>query len=597
MKGFNGKIVRVDLTDRDISIEHPSTDFYRQYIGGRGFIIHHLLNELPGGIDPLGPDNKLIFALGPVTGHPFIGSGRNSIGSKSPLSGGYGESEAGGFWGAELKKAGFDAIIVQGVSEKPIYLWINDGVVEIRDAGDLWGLDVDDTKRNILESLGLRKARTAIIGPAGENQVRYACVLNDIYHAAGRTGMGAVMGSKKLKAIAVKGSESPQVANRKDLLDLNRWMAENYRDLTMMWQYGTGRIMAAGEKSGNLPIRNFRGGPFPGVEKISAITLCENYLEKMEGCYGCPIRCKKTVKLDGPFQVDPVYGGPEYETLAALGSNCDIDNLEAIMKGNELCNRYGLDTISTGTAISFAMECFDNGILTSNDTDGLDLTMGNADAMLELVERIARRKGIGNLLAQGTKRAAEEIGNGAEEFAMQVKGEEIPMHEPRLKQPLGLHYSIHATGADHLTGIHAQAVLDDESAKKLREGSVMGHLVNYLGVCKFVPWETEHVVQAIGYITGWEMTPSELAQVVERGVTLMRLFNIREGFTAKDDILPKRFNTTPKDSPLKGIDPEQFVQSRNDYFQLMGWDEEGIPTKETLGKLGIEWAAVKKSLD
>ena len=597
MKGFNGKIVRVDLTDRDISIEHPSTDFYRQYFGGRGFIIHHLLNELPGGIDPLGPDNKLIFALGPVTGHPFIGSGRNSIGSKSPLSGGYGESEAGGFWGAELKKAGFDAIIVQGVSEKPVYLWINDGVVEIRDAGDLWGLDVDDTKRNILESLGLRKARTAIIGPAGENQVRYACVLNDIYHAAGRTGMGAVMGSKKLKAIAVKGSESPQVANRKDLLDLNRWMAENYRDLTMMWQYGTGRIMAAGEKSGNLPIRNFRGGPFPGVEKISAITLCENYLEKMEGCYGCPIRCKKTVKLDGPFQVDPVYGGPEYETLAALGSNCDIDNLEAIMKGNELCNRYGLDTISTGTAISFAMECFDNGILTSNDTDGLDLTMGNADAMLELVERIARRKGIGNLLAQGTKRAAEEIGNGAEEFAMQVKGEEIPMHEPRLKQPLGLHYSIHATGADHLTGIHAQAVLDDESAKKLREGSVMGHLVNYLGVCKFVPWETEHVVQAIGYITGWEMTPSELAQVVERGVTLMRLFNIREGFTAKDDILPKRFNTTPKDSPLKGIDPEQFVQSRNDYFQLMGWDEEGIPTKETLGKLGIEWAAVKKSLD
>jgi len=591
MKGFNGKIARIDLTNAEVSIENPSETFYRQYLGGRGFIVHHLLNELPAGIDPLGPENKLIFALGPVTGHPFIGSGRNSIGGKSPLSGGYGESEAGGFWGAELKKAGFDAVIVQGVSEKPVYIWINNGAVEIRDAGDLWGLDVADAKQSVLQSLGLRKVRTAIIGPAGENRVRYACVLNDIYHAAGRTGMGAVMGSKKLKAIAVKGSDAPPVANRKDLMDLNRWMAENYRDLTMMWQYGTGRVMAAGEKSGNLPIRNFRGGPFPGVDKISAITLCDTYLEKMEGCYGCPIRCKKTVKLEGPYEVDPVYGGPEYETLAALGSNCDIDNLEAIMKGNELCNRYGLDTISTGTAISFAMECFENGILTMADTEGLDLTMGNAEAMVEMVERIARRKGIGDLLAEGTKRAAEKIGNGAEEFAMQVKGEELPMHEPRLKQPLGLHYSIHATGADHLTGIHSQTALDEESAKKLRDGSVMGHLVNYLGVCKFVPWETEQVVQAIGYITGWEMSPPELTQIVERGVTLMRLFNIREGFTVKDDILPKRFNTTPTDSPLKGIHPDQFVQSRKDYFQLMGWDDEGIPTKETLEKLGISWAS------
>ena len=265
MNGFNGKIVRIDLTNEEVSIENPSEAFYRQNMGGRGFIVHHLLNELPAGIDPLGPENKLIFALGPVTGHPFIGSGRNSIGGKSPLSGGYGESEAGGFWGAELKKAGFDAIIVQGVSEKPVYIWINNGAVEIRDAGDLWGLDVADTKQRILQSLGVRKARTAIIGPAGENRVRYACVLNDIYHAAGRTGMGAVMGSKKLKAIAVKGSDAPPVANRKELMDLNRWMAENYRDLTMMWQYGTGRVMAAGEKSGNLPIRNFRGGPFPGV--------------------------------------------------------------------------------------------------------------------------------------------------------------------------------------------------------------------------------------------------------------------------------------------------------------------------------------------
>jgi len=591
MKGFNGKIARIDLTSAEITIERPSVDFYRRFLGGRGFIVHHLLKELPQGIDPLGPENKLIFALGPVTGHPFVGSGRNSIGSKSPLSGGYGESEAGGFWGAELKKAGYDAVIVQGVSEKPVYLWIHDGKVEIRDAGDLWGLDVADCKNKIQESLGLKKVRTAIIGPAGENRVRYACVLNDVYHAAGRTGMGAVMGSKKLKAIAVKGGEAPPVARRDDLMALNRWMADSYKDLTMMWKYGTGRVMAESEQSGNLPIRNFKGGRFSGADKISAITLCENYLKKMEGCYGCPIRCKKAVKLDGDVQVDPVYGGPEYETLAALGSNCDIDNLEAIMKGNELCNRYGLDTISTGTVISFAMECFDNGILTLADTDGLDLTMGNADAMVEMIERIARRNGIGDLLAEGTKRAAEQIGKGSEAFAMQVKGEEIPMHEPRLKQPLGLHYSIHATGADHLTGIHSQSALDENSAGKLRDGSLMGHLVNYLGVCKFVPWETGQIVDAMGHITGWEMTPQEMTHVVERGVTLMRIFNIREGFTEKDDILPKRFNETPQDGPLKGIDPEQFARSRRDYYQLMGWDEAGIPEKATLERLGIDWAA------
>jgi aldehyde:ferredoxin oxidoreductase len=591
MKGFNGKIARIDLTSAEISIERPSVDFYRQFLGGRGFIVHHLLKELPRGIDPLGPQNKLIFALGPVTGHPFVGSGRNSIGSKSPLSGGYGESEAGGFWGAELKKAGFDAVIVEGASEEPVYLWIHDGKIEIRDAGNLWGLDVADCKNRIQESLGLKKVRTAIIGPAGENRVRYACVLNDVYHAAGRTGMGAVMGSKRLKAIAVKGSKAPPVARRDDLMALNRWMADSYRDLTMMWKYGTGRVMAEAEQSGNLPIRNFKGGRFPGADKISAITLCENYLEKMEGCYGCPIRCKKAVKLDGDVKVDPVYGGPEYETLAALGSNCDIDNLEAIMKGNELCNRYGLDTISTGTAISFAMECFDNGILTLEDTDGLDLTMGNAGAMVEMIERIARRKGIGDLLAEGTKRAAEQIGKGSEAFAMQVKGEEIPMHEPRLKQPLGLHYSIHATGADHLTGIHSQSVLDENSAGKLHDGSMMGHLVNYLGVCKFVPWETGQVVDAMGHITGWEMTQQEMTQIVERGVTLMRIFNIREGFTEKDDILPGRFNETPQGGPLKGIDPEQFIRSRRDYYQLMGWNEAGVPEKATLEKLGIGWAA------
>jgi len=591
MKGYNGKIVRIDLTSKEITVERPPVDFYRQFIGGRGFVVNYLLRELDQGIDPLGPENKLIFALGTVTGHPFIGSGRNIIGSKSPLTGGYGESETGGFWGAELRKAGYDAIIVQGISEKPVYLWIHAGTVEIRDANDLWGLGVADCRDKIQQSLGLKKVRTAIIGLAGENMVRYACVLNDVTHAAGRTGMGAVMGSKKLKAIAVKGSQTPELVRQAELMAMNREMAHNYRELTLHWKYGTGRTMVEYGQNGNLPIRNFKGGKFPGTEKISSVTLYEKYLKKMDGCYGCPIKCKRVVELDSEVKVDPVYGGPEYETLAALGSNCDIDNLVAIMKANEQCNRYGLDTISTGVVISFAMECFDNGILNLEDTDGLDLSMGNSTAMLTMIGRIARREGLGDLLAEGTKRAAKRLGKRSEAFAMQVKGVEIPMHEPRLKQPLGLHYSIHAAGADHCTGMHKLAVLEGESGQKLRSGSTLGHLVNHLGLCKFVPWEIGQIADAMGHITGWDVTPQELTQIVDRGVTLMRIFNTREGFTIEDDVLPERFNETPSDGPLKGIDFEQFVRSRGDYYQLQGWDEMGIPRKKTLQRLDIGWAA------
>ena len=593
MHGFNGRIARIDLTAGKVTEEHPDIDFYRQFLGGRGFIAHYLLSELPPNIDPLGPENKLIFALGALTGHPFVGSGRNSIGSKSPLTGGFGESEAGGFWGAELKKAGFDALIIQGASPKPVYLWIHEGRVEIRDAASLWGLKVADCRDQIQHSLEHNNIRTAIIGIAGENMVRYACVLNDVSHAAGRGGMGAVMGSKKLKAIAVKGSQAPPLARRRDLMDINRGMASNYRELTLHWKYGTGRTMVEYGQNGNLPIRNFQGGQFPGVERISAVSLYEKYLTRMAGCYGCPVRCKRVVKLTGEVAVDPKYGGPEYETLAALGSNCGIDHLEAIMKANELCNSYGLDTISTGVAISFAMECFEKNILLLEDTDGLDLSFGNSSAMLSMVERIAHRDGLGDLLAEGTKRAAERLGKGSEAFAMQVKGQEIPMHEPRLKQPLGLHYAVHDAGADHCTGWHTLSALEEKSAEKLTNGSVMGHLVNHLGMCKFVPWKMKQIADALGHMTGWEVTPQELRQAVERGVTLMRIFNLREGFTAEEDVLPKRFNETPACSPLQGIDPEQFIRSRADYYHLQGWNEAGIPRKATLKRLGIDWAAAQ----
>ena len=591
MKGVNGNILRVDLTSGKLSIQTISEDHYRLYLGGRGIIAYTLLTEVPKGIDPFGPENRLVFALGTLTGHPFVGSGRNSVGCKSPLTGGYGESEAGGFWGTELKRAGFEAIVLEGISPKPVYLWIKDGKAEIRDADRLWGLETAATQAAIQEELGDKRIRTAVIGPAGEKRVRFACILNDITHAAGRTGMGAVMGSKRLKAIAVRGSRPPEAADKEKIQALNRFMHLNYKAIAKQWRYGTGSEMVASEAAGNMPIRNFQGGRFPGVEKINAPLLCSKYLEKMDHCYGCPIRCKRVVKLQEPFSVDPVYGGPEYETLAALGSNCGIDNLEALMKANELCNRYGIDTISTGVAISFAMECAEKGILSRAETDGLDLSFGNAEAMVRMVEQIALRKGFGDLLAEGTKRASENIGKGSGKWAMQVKGAELPMHEPRYRQAMGLHYSMHIAGADHSTGITDPGTLDEDTGAKLYQKGFSAQLTNTLGICKFVPWSEDQVREAVEYITGWPLTAQELMQVVERGVALARIFNIREGFSEKDDTLPKRFLATPTDGPLKGLDKERFAEARKSYYRMMGWDESGVPTPSRLAELQIGWAA------
>jgi len=615
MKGYNGKILRVDLTNNQVSEEEPSEDYYRRYLGGRGFIIEKLLSEMPAGADPLGPENKLIFALGPITGHPLSGSGRNSIGAKSPLTGAFGESEAGGFWGAELKKAGYDAVIVEGVSAKPVYLKIDNGDVEIRDATKIWGLEVADADKAVQEELGDSKYRNATIGPAGENLVRFACILNDISHAAGRTGLGAVMGSKKLKTIAVRGQNSPEMADREKIIEMSRVMAKNTKENpTNFSKFGTGAIMDKYEAIGNLPIRNFQGGNFPGVNEITPQKMIEKgYYDKMESCFGCPVRCKKKLKpLSDPWPVDSIYGGPEYETLGAMGSNCGIDNLEAIMKGHEICGRYGMDTISAGMTISFAMECFENGILTDKDTDGLELTFGNAQAMVEMLERIALRKGFGDVLAEGTKSASEKIGKGSDEFALHVKGCEIPMHEPRFKQGLGLHYSEHATGPDHCSGIHdnlldasmtardsidvAESVPPTElSPRKVRilyQFGIWRQVNNYLGMCNFVPWSQKQLTDAMEYITGWPMSYWRIMKTAERGITLARIFNIREGLSAKDDKLPVRFTTSTADGPLKGVyvDPEKLTEAQKLYYQMLGWDESGTPTYARLVELDIEWA-------
>jgi len=617
LNGYNGKILRVDLSRRALSVETPPENFYRTYIGGRNFVAYHLLKELKGGEDALGPENKLIFAAGVLTGVPASGTGRNSVGAKSPLTGAYGDAEVGGYWGAELRHAGMDAIIIEGRATSPVYLWIQDGQAEIRDAQHLWGRTTGDCERLIKEELGDKAVRVAQIGIAGENQVRFACVINDLSHAAGRTGMGAVMGSKNLKAVAVRGHQSIALAKPDAVTAFMKWFRDDLktnRAAGWLRDTGTPGILTALNRASGLPTRNFREGVFEGAEKISFDAIKANIMVGRRGCYACTLRCKPEVASAKAFKVDSLYGGPEYETLASLGSDCGIDNLEAIAKGNELCNAYGLDTISTGATVAFAMECFEQGIITEKDTDGLKLGFGQAEAMVQMVEMIARKQGIGKVLAEGTARAAKAFGRGAEEFAMQIKGQEVPMHEPRFKQGMGLGYAISPTGADHCHNVHDSAYvrsippglktlgiydplpaqeLSPAKVRMVHYGTLWQHVLNCVGFCQFVPLDPGPMAELIASITGWNISVWELMKAGERSVTMARAFNVREGLGKTDDYLPRRFFTAFTSGPLKGVavNQEELKQATEDYYGMVGWDEKGVPTLAKLQELGIEWVA------
>ncbi len=612
--GYNDKILRVNLTSGNIGTESPDESFYRTHMGGEGLIAYYLLKELEPGIDPLGPQNKLIFAPGVLTGVPLAGTGRNSVGGKSPLTGGFGTADGGGFWGAELKRAGYDAIIVEGKADHPVYLWLTEDGAELRDARHLWGKTTAQAQQAIQEELGDKFIRVAQIGPGGEKLVRYACVINDLKHAAGRTGMGAVMGSKNLKAVAVRGKKPVSLADPEKVQALGKWMAENVMKLAGgMYDSGTAGGVMALNAGGGLPTRNFSAGTFAGAEKISGQTMRDTILIKRENCFACPVNCKRVVKVDEPYQVDPIYGGPEYETIGAFGSTCGIDDLKAIAKANEICNACSIDTISTGVTIAFAMECFERGLLTLDDTGGIDLRFGNAAAMLQVLDLITKREGIGDILAEGSLRAAAKIGKGAEKYAIQVKGQEVPMHEPRMKHALGLGYAVSPTGADHCHNLHdtgytkstgdmkAFGVLHPLPASDLSLDKVrlfmykthMSHWNNCGVMCNFVPWNTVQLEEIVRAVTGWNTTAWELAKVGERAATLARLFNLREGFTAADDNLTPRFLEPFAEGPLQGVavNAAALEAARQGYYAMMGWDEQGVPTRAKLYELGVGWAA------
>jgi len=624
---YNGKVLKVNLSTKQINSEIIDEITYRRYLGGSALASYFLLNELKPGVDPLGEENILVFTCSVITGIPVPGASRYTIASKSPLTGGFGESEAGGWWGPQLKRTGFDALIIYGCSEKPVYLWINDGKAEILSALHLYGKDVGTVEKLIHEELGDKEISILQIGPAGEKLVRYSIVSNHFKHVNGRTGMGAVMGSKNLRAIAVRGKRQVKMHNKQEIIKIGKWFNSNWKNYPaheVMHEHGTGSVIESLNNLGLLPTHNFKSGYFNGAKKIAGTRITKKYLIKREGCYACPIQCKRIVKANKNYLVDSHYGGPEYETIASIGSLCEIDDIEAIFKGNELCNRLGLDTISTGVSIAFAMECFEKGIINQKDTGGLKIEFGDTQIMLELINMIGRRQGIGNILAEGVKRAARKFGKGSEKYAMHVKGQEMPLHEPRGKPGVGLGYALSPTGADHLEAPHDPAFSIE--GQPLKNASLLGilepvetmdlgerkvrlfsylqkvfSLYNTIGMCNFIGGpiymlSLDKIVQLVSNVTGWQTSLWELLKVGEKANTMARCFNYREGFKAEDDTLPDRFFTEMTSGPnqLPAINKFEFKKAVKLYYGMQGWDDNGIPTKSKLSELELGWIKLKK---
>jgi len=625
--GYNGKILKVDLTNRSWEVEHLPESFYRTYLGGSGIGLYYILKGMSAGADPLGPENVLTFAVSVVTGAPFSGQARVAANGKSPLTGAIGDSQAGGFFPAALKAAGYDAIVINGQASTPVYLLVNDGDVSIHDATYLWGRATGETEDRLRSDLGIKDVHIAEIGPAGENLVRLAAIMNMANRAHGRTGLGAVMGAKKLKAIAVHGSRQPQIADARSLQELARWGATHISSNPAMSDLqinGTAGGLSYQQMSGGLPTRNWQSGVFEQFEHISGDALTSTILRKRDTCYACATRCKRVVEVtEGNYPVNRRYGGPEYETIAAFGSYCGVDDLSAIARANQLCNAYGLDTIGTGATIAWAIDCFEHGLITLDDTGGRELHFGDPDVIIELIEQIAHRQGFGVLLAEGSARAACKIGRGSEQLVVAVKNAELPAHMPEVKRSLALIYAVNPFGADHQSSEHDPSytegatllekrrlellgLQDPQDPRVLNEEKVryawitqkMYSIADTLCLCQFdwgPSWQLygpEHFVAMVKAVTGWNVTLDELLLAAERRINMMRVFNAREGFTRRDDTLPAKISRPKTGGPSDGlaVAPEEVERAKDIYYRLVGWDlSTGNPTPQKLRELGLDW--------
>ena len=634
MRGYAGQILHVDLTKGTLTVEKPDESFYRTYYGGSAMGLYYLLRHTPPKADPLGPENTLSFFVSAPTGVAISGQSRATATAKSPLSGLVGDSQSGGFWPAELKFAGFDGIVFTGKSPKPVFLWIKEGRAELRDAGHLWGngLSTGDAEKKIKEDVGESKAEVIQVGPAAERGVRFASIMNMSNRAFGRTGLGLVMASKNLKAVAVRGTRKVDVADKTRIAELNRAGTKdipNNPDVKGLQDYGTASVVGFQNQIGTLPAFNYNSGSFEFADDISGEKMADTILKTNDTCFACTVRCKRVVETEyRGLHVDPRYGGAEYETLSTFGSYCGIRDLNAISLAHQICSEWGVDTIACGATIAFAMECFEKGVITTADTGGVELKFGDADAMLAVLNQIVRKQGFGAILAEGSEQAARIIGRGADEFAVTVKGAELPAHMPQVKKSLALIYAVNPFGADHQSSEHdpmyapdpdnnnenlylrrlkvlglvdpqKNRVLNAEKAKFAYRTQLNYSFLDTATLCQFVwgpAWTLfgpNEEVDLLKAVTGWDVTIDEIQKVGERRLNLLRAFNAREGAGRDRDTLPRKVLHQPLvggRSEGRTVPPDEFAAALDVYYELASWDKStGMPMPAKLKELGLGW--------
>ena len=607
MLGYSGKVLYVDLSSGRTRTERLNEEYATKYIGGIGLGMRLWLANSKAGVDPLSPENPLVLALGPVSGTMFpTGGNGHAFISKSPATNGVGEAVSHGTFGAELKRAGYDVVIFIGKAEKPVYLWIDDDSVQLLDAAHLLGKSPSETEEAIKTDLGDYYVRVASIGVAGEKLSKIACIINEKTRAAGRTGLGAVMGSKNLKAIAVRGTHDITVAKPEEFMDMVKEFHERMKGpATQKYRtLGTVENVLINNTLHCMPTRNYRSAHFENAEKVSGEALNERYVTKIIACSSCPMRCEhEAVVREGPYK--GTMARMEYETIWAMGPYTGVDKLDAIIKAAELCNYYGMDAQSAGVTVGFVMDCHDKGILSHEDLGGIDAHFGNAEALLQILEKMGKREGIGAVLADGVKVAAEKIGKGSEKLAQHIKGLEVTGYDLRCLKTTALGFAVSFRGADHnrnsAYAIDLKGKVDRLKAEKGRGKLVKDQedvyaLIDSFIVCKNAKGtfynEMQDLAKLYSLVTGYDMTPEELRNAAERINTEARLINLREGLSRKDDTLPWKVMNEPisDDGPVKGalVTQEELDLLLDDYYESRGWTLEGVPTTAKLKELGME---------
>ena len=601
MKGYTGKVLYVNLSTDDIKFEDLNTKWTSQFIGGRGLGARYLYKELQPKIDPLAPENILIFMTGPLTGSDAPATAKYVVLSKSPLTGAFVDSYGGGQFPVEIKFAGFDGMIIKGRARRWSYLSIEDGEAAIVEAEDLVGKGTRKTTEIVKERVGSKDAKVAAIGPAGENQVKFSCITNDLHHQVGRAGIGAVMGSKRLKAIVLRGTnENVEIhdedAFREAVRDVTRQEILENPDVDWARIDGTPSIVRMSNDAGILPTRNFQDGEFEHVDNIDETAIKEHLLKKT-ACHRCPIACRNIIKIrEGPYK-GLILEGPDYETLALAGSNCGIGDLGAIAKYNLLCDDLGIDTITAGNTTAFAMECFERGLLSKEDAGGLDLRFGSVEGYLEIPVLMAHRRGLGATLADGVRAASERIGGGSGRLAVHVKGLEYPGYDPRGSIGMALAYATSDRGACHLRAWPA----DSEAFGDLDPFTIEGKAALVIDgqnsnsvkwcfiFCDFYPVGYPTMARLYNLATGRGVDAKELELVGERIWNLTRTFNVREGFLRAQDTMPPRMTEPLRSGFAKGksVSREDFEKMLEEYYELRSWNEDGVPTREKLEELGL----------